>query len=165
MENYHAYYHRQAQGGGGLSGYHYPVYQGLAVQSGHGLGNILSAAFRLISPVLKSAGKAVLKQGASAGAKIVGDVLEGQSLKQAARQRAVEGGKALMNRAAFRSGLIPPPKKRKTVKKRSKVSKRRQSGKGRGRVKKSSGLRVLAAKRKSRGKKKKRKVALRDIFG
>lgn len=134
MDGYHAYYSHQAQGGGGI-GPTIPVYSGIGVQSGHGLGNILGAAFRMLSPAIKSVGKAVLRQGVATGSNILSDVIEGKSLKQAAKRRATEGGQALLNQALARSGLVPgppPSKKRKAVKKSRGGGRRRQSGRGRG---------------------------------
>ena len=89
------------------------MFHGIAVQHGRGLGNLLNAAFRMIAPGLKSAGKAVLKQGVSTGANILSDVLGGESLKSSAKRRAVEGGDALMGKALARAGLVPPPPKRR----------------------------------------------------
>lgn len=104
---YEQYYLRQSQGGGGI-----PVFHGVGVQQGRGLGNLLNAAFRMIAPGLKSVGKAVLKQGVSTGSSILGDVLSGESLKHSVKRRAAEGGDALMNKAFARAGLVPPASKR-----------------------------------------------------
>ena len=173
MESIHAYYSQQAQGGrgGGLAHTLLLVYAGIGVQAGHRLGNILGAAFRLLSPAIKTVGKAVLHQGTATGANILSDVIEGQPLKQSAKRRAAEGGQALVNQALARSGLIPGPppakKRKKTVKKGRKGGKSRQSGRGRRRVKRLPlRRRVLAKKRKPR-KKRRRTRTLRpqDIFG
>ena len=56
MDRYQAYYFHQAQGGSNGG----PVYIG--VQSGYGLGNILSAGFRLFSPMFKRVNKAFEQQ-------------------------------------------------------------------------------------------------------
>ena len=140
MDSYHSYYSHQAQGGGGGVGGRavpLPVYSGIGIQTGRGLGNILGAAFRMLSPAIKSVGKAVLRQGVATGSHILSDVIEGKSLKQAAKRRASEGGQALVNQALARSGLVPgppPAKKRKSVKKRRGGGQRRQLGRGRARV-------------------------------
>lgn len=134
---FHEYYYRQSVGGG------LPVFRGLQVQRGHGLGNLVNAAFRMILPGIKSAGKAVLRQGVATGANILSDVISGQSLKQAAKRRALESGETLMNRALARAGLVPGPAKkpprggRKTAGKRRKA----QSGSGRRGGRKRSGVR------------------------
>lgn len=172
MDSYHAYYSQQAQGGGGRGGLVHtplPVYAGIGVQAGHGLGNILGAAFRLLSPAIKTVGRAVLRQGATTGSHILSDVIEGRSLKQSAKRRAAEGGQALVNQALARSGLIPgppPAKKRKTVKKGRIGGKSRQSGRGRRRGKRLP-LRRSATAKKSKPRKKRRRNTLKpqDIFG
>ena len=90
---YEQYYYRQATGAG------LPVFRGVSVQRGHGIGNLLNAAFRAVTPVIKSAGKSILKQGVSTGANILNDVLGGESLKASAKRRAVQGGQTLVNNA------------------------------------------------------------------
>ena len=181
MDSYHSYYAHQAQGGGGgPGGVSIPVYSGIGIQTGRGLGNILGAAFRMLSPAIKSVGKAVLRQGVTTGSHILSDVIEGQSLKQAAKRRATEGGQALVNQALARSGLVPgppPSKKRKTVKKSRGGGKGRQLGRGRARVHLGSATRGsvkrVSRKRKSVvGRKKRRggakrigQVSPQDIFG
>ena len=176
MDSYDSYYARQAQGGGGGSVGIPEVYSGIGVQGGRGLGNILGAAFRMLSPAIKSVGKAVLRQGVATGSNILSDVIEGKSLKQAAKRRAAEGGQALVNQALARSGLVPgppPAKKRKSVKKRRGGGQRRQLGRGRARV-----HRLVRGGRATRSIKKKRGIKRRkgkrrggklsipqDIFG
>ena len=174
MNGYYSYYLQQAQGGGGGIGQTLPVYSGIGVQAGHGLGNLLGAAFRLLSPAIKSVGKAVLRQGVATGSNILSDVIEGQTLKQAAKRRAVEGGQSLMNQALARSGLVPgppppPTKRRNTVKKSRGGGKRRQSGRGRGRVnrlgRKTPVSRRKPKKRRTGGGGGRRSIRPEDIFG
>ena len=53
-------------------------------------------------PRLKSGGKYLLKEGAKTGMHLAQDVLSGQNLKSAAKQRAQEAGKRLFYQAVGR---------------------------------------------------------------
>ena len=55
---------------------------------GRGLGSLLSGLVRSAVPLLKSGGKALLKEGAKTGMQLAQYVLSGQNLKSAAKQRA-----------------------------------------------------------------------------
>lgn len=110
------YYIRQATGHG------LPVFSGVRTQRGHGLGNLLTSAFRVFLPVLKSTGKSVLKQGLSTGADILGDLVRGRSLKQAAKTRVKEGGSRLLKRAADALNTKKTIKKKKKKKRGSKAA-------------------------------------------
>ena len=59
---------------------------------GRGLGSLLSGLVLSAVPRLKSGGKSVLKEGAQTGMQLAQDVLYGQNLKSAAKQRAQEAG-------------------------------------------------------------------------
>lgn len=114
------YYHRQATGAG------LPTFQGLRVQRGSGLGGLLNAAFRAYAPALKRVGKAALRQGASAGAHILGDMLSGEStLGRSAKHRLMKGGKRFAKQAflgqvpAPLTGLLVPKRKKKSVQKKA----------------------------------------------
>ena len=91
MKNpYEDYYLQQA--GTGL-----PVFAGVRSQRGHGL---LSGLARMVIPLLKQGGKTLLKEGVRTGAHILGDVMSGQNLQAAARQRVKQGGQRLLQQAA-----------------------------------------------------------------
>lgn len=158
---YEAYYYRQATGAG------LPVFSGVSVQRGHGIGNLLNAAFRLIAPVIKSAGRGILKQGVNTGATILTDVLGGESLKQSAHRRAVEGGKNLMVKAlAARGRKMAGGPKRKAGRRGQKRRVKRaggQFGSGRPRKRKPSSRRRASAKRKVCRRKRASKSVV-DIF-
>ena len=131
---YEQYYYRQAYGSG------IPVFHGIAIQRGHGLGNLLNAGLRMLLPGIKSVGKAVLNQGLSTGANILSDVLGGESVKTAAKRRAVEGGQNLMNRALAQAGLVggsSPAKRRRT-------NRRKMVGRGLKRKRRSGGMKRRA---------------------
>ena len=86
---YDNYYSQQV--GSGL-----PVYGGVSVQRGHGLGSILGGLFRGALPILKGVGKAVGKQLIKSGLNVANDVVAGRNLKNSLKRRAREGASSLL---------------------------------------------------------------------
>ena len=102
---YEDYYQKQV--GHGL-----PVFIGGTSLRGRGLGSLLSGLVRSAVPLLKSGGKVLLKEGAKTGMQLAQDVLSGQNLKSATKQRAQEAGKRLFHQAVgrvLRGGAAAPP--------------------------------------------------------
>ena len=79
---YEDYYMQQS--GSGL-----PVFQGSRGQRGHGIGSVLSGLFRSAVPMLKRGLATFGKQALKSGLEILGDVTEGKSFKDSARDRIV----------------------------------------------------------------------------
>lgn len=79
---YEDYYLQQS--GTGL-----PVFQGSRGQRGHGLGSMLSGLFRSAVPMLKRGLATFGKHALKTGLEIAGDVVEGKSFKDSARDRIV----------------------------------------------------------------------------
>ena len=79
---YEDYYMQQS--GSGL-----PVFQGLRGQRGHGIGSVLSGLFRSAVPMLKRGLATFGKHALKTGLEIAGDVAEGKSFKDSARERIV----------------------------------------------------------------------------
>lgn len=73
-----------AQSGNGL-----PVFQGSRGQRGHGLGSMLSGLFRSAVPMIKRGLATFGKHALKTGLEIAGDVAEGKSFKDSARERIV----------------------------------------------------------------------------
>ena len=73
-----------AQSGNGL-----PVFQGSRGQRGHGLGSMLSGLFRSAVPMIKRGLATFGKHALKTGLEIAGDVSEGKSFKDSARERIV----------------------------------------------------------------------------
>lgn len=134
---YHQYYYRQAHGAG------LPVFQGIPIQRGHGLGNVLNAGFRMLLPTIKAAGKFALKEGLG---NVVTDVIKGAPLKKAVKNRTLQTGAKLLNRALAQVGMVGPRKARgrgrrrrqrqgvgaaRKGKKKAGAKRRVQSGRGR----------------------------------
>ena len=100
---YEDYYCSQA--GHGL-----PVFIGGRNIRGRGLGSLLGGIGRSLIPLLKSGGKALLKEGARTGMQVAHDVLSGQSVKSAMKQRAKQAGKRLFDQAVGQVvGRSAPP--------------------------------------------------------
>ena len=161
---YQQYYYRQAYGSGSL-----PVFHGVAIQKGHGLGNLLNAGLRMLLPGIKSVGKAVLSQGVDTGVNILSDVISGKSATTAAKRRALEGGENLMNRALAQVGLVgtsaPKKRRRKAV---GRGSRRGMYGAGLRGKKKTGGRRSQLSggvrRRKRAPAKRRRGVAKRRVI-
>lgn len=92
--DYESYYLNQV-GFGGI-----PVYRGLAVQRGSGLGNILSSAFKFAVPLLKKGATYIGKKLLSTGAKVATDVASGIPIKSALKSHSISAGKETLASAA-----------------------------------------------------------------
>ena len=88
------------RGKGGIS-----IYGGIHPygQGGNGLGGMFRSLFRTATPLLKTAakkvGKRLLSTGLDTGVQIAQDVMNGQSLKKAAKTRAKAAGKQFFSEA------------------------------------------------------------------
>ena len=103
---YEDYYRTQV--GHGL-----PVFIGGKSMRGLRLGYLLGGLFRSVVLLLKSGGKALLKEGAKSGMQLAQDVLFGQSLKTAAKRKAQEAGKRLFHQAVGKvTGAAAPTENR-----------------------------------------------------
>ena len=95
---YNQYYN--AQTGSGSS---YPVFQGDLYQHGYGIGGLLSGLFRniiptigrVVKPLIRSGGKALVKSAVRMGKNVAKDVIRGKSLKKVLRDNAKEELKQL----------------------------------------------------------------------
>jgi len=116
---YEDYYLRQS--GGGL-----PVFQGSRGQRGHGLGSMLSGFFRSAMPMIKRGLSTFGKHALQTGLEIAGDVSEGKSFKDSARDRIVPsilpGIKCFAEDEILRSQSGSG--KRRRIKKRAKKSRK-----------------------------------------
>ena len=105
-----------------------PIFVGNRFQRGHGLGNILGGLARMVVPILKQTGKAVLKEGIRAGSNILNDVGTGQNFKQSIKRRFKQSGVKLVKKAASAlergdpsfdvTPAQPPHKKRRRINKK-----------------------------------------------
>ena len=58
---------------------------------GYGLGGLFRSLGKIAKPMIKSGAKALGNNALTSGVNLLGDVLAGKSVKQAARTRALEG--------------------------------------------------------------------------
>ena len=121
-------------GGGGGGGRRY---------RGHGFGSLLAGIGRAVVPLLKKGGKALLKEGARTGLRVAQDVMSGQRLGSALKQRARQSGKRLLTQV-----LSPSPSRKQKRIKTKRTAQGKQSGRQR---------------RRQQPKKQQRRVT--DIFG
>ena len=62
-------------------------------QRGYGLGGIFASLFRGAVPLLKQGAKAVGKQMLSTGSQVLGDVIQGENIKESLKKRNTQGAK------------------------------------------------------------------------
>jgi hypothetical protein len=120
MNQIENYYMKQATG--------MPYFAGPAVQQGHGLGGIFGKLFRAVvplfkkaTPVLKSAAKTVAKEAARSGLNVISDVVDGESVQDALRNRSREGANRVVKKGVHR--LDKMIKGKKTIKRGRRVRK------------------------------------------
>ena len=112
---------------------------------GHGFGSLLAGIGRAVVPLLKKGGKALLKEGARTGLRVAQDVMSGQRLGSALKQRAGQSGKRLLKQV-----LSPSPSRRQKRIKTKRTAQGKQSGRQR-------------LRRRQQPKKKQQRMT--DIFG
>lgn len=62
-------------------------YSGARWQRGHGIGAVFRSLFRTMAPMVKTAGKRLLKSGLKTGVGLASDALRGRDMKQAVQHR------------------------------------------------------------------------------
>lgn len=105
-------------------GHGLPVFIGTRSQRGRGLGSFLSSVGRMVLPILKTGGKALLREGALTGMQVAQDALEGRNVKEAFRSRAADAGKRLLRGAV--SDVSASIKRRATPRQTSHKKKKRK---------------------------------------
>ena len=111
------------------SGSGVPVFAGSRGQRGHGLGSLLSGFFRSALPMLKRGLATFGKHALKTGLEIANDVVEGESVKEAAKRRVPEGIKRFATAENFinQSGSGRKRIRRKKSNNRKKTKKRKYS--------------------------------------
>jgi hypothetical protein len=115
---YHDYYIHQAREG-------YPVFAGRRYQRGHGLGSIFGGLFKAAMPLLKKGAKTLGRGALKTGLNIVGDVVQGRNIKQAAESQLKSIGQNLFQKAVDTVG--PPGQRAIKGPARRKKTRRRQT--------------------------------------
>jgi len=127
-----------------------PVFVGRRHQRGHGLAQTIGGLFKrfvvpLVAPHAKRIGKQILGNVAKTGMEVVGDVMEGRSVKEAVKERGLSGIKRtvgdIIHQSPFNNtdrSTLPPAKKPKSnlnpipkPKKSKKARKKTKSGRKR----------------------------------
>jgi hypothetical protein len=137
---YKQYYLNQA--GSGM-----PVFQGSRGQRGHGIGSVLGGLFRSGLPLLKRAGKQVLKSASN----IISDMAAGKKFSDVAFGHIAKGISSFANEEAGSDQSGGGRVRRARRRARSRITKRKRTSKKR--------------KRTSKKSNKRRKIVQSDIFG
>lgn len=176
---YRTYYTNQAKGqyGGTL-----PAFHGIQRQRGYGIGSFLKGLFRSAVPVLKAGAKSIGKTALASGMNLAQDYMDGKELKSASRSRALEAansltsqavnrarslinqkGKGIKRRASSKAVSSSRAKKKKTSTKKARQSSSRKKKSSRKVRQSNSSKKKGVSYKKTKARKKKK--ALRDIFG
>jgi hypothetical protein len=97
-------------------------FAGMPYQRGAGLGSVFASLFRAITPMAKSAAKALGKKALNAGLEVAADTLAGQNFKESLKTHAkalgqdvVHNVQTTLKRRMEGNGLGRRPKRAKTV--------------------------------------------------
>lgn len=120
--------HYNRQSGSGIA-----YYNGVPLQRGYGLGGIFRRLFRSALPFLIRGAKTVGKEALLAGTRVANDVLSGENLKSAAKQRTRESGRTLAQKAVIKAQSMLGSGKHKKKRKAPKLTISKRAKKVRGR--------------------------------
>ena len=102
MNNPYIRYYLEQQQGQGISVFRGSPWQMGHGQMGYGLGGLFRSIARSVMPMVKSGAKALGNIALKSGKNLLGDVLAGKNVKEAAKARAVEAANVAKNKAAER---------------------------------------------------------------
>ena len=103
MNNPYIHYHLEQQHGRGIPMFRGSFWQRRYGQKGYGLGGLFRSLGKIAKPMIKSGAKALGNIPLTSGMDLLGDVLAGKSVKQAARARALEGANVAKMQAIQRA--------------------------------------------------------------
>lgn len=112
--NYEDFFNTQT-GGGYFEGLRYQRGRG---QRGQGAGKVLSSIWRFLQPKLKSAGKALGKEGIDTGLRAVSAIAMGEKTKDVLKREAKEGARHLLRKASeklVQKGSGPRRKRKRSL--------------------------------------------------
>lgn len=133
-ENWDAFF--QAQIGGGY------YFEGIPyMQSGGGIGTILSTVMRFLLPIAKSVGREVGKEGLALGSRLLGEMAEGRNVQESIKR---EGRQSLGKLASKATSYLQE---------------------GQGRKKKKISQSIVGRRLRTVVPKKRAKVQRHDLFG
>lgn len=99
-----------------------PVYQGLPVQHGYGLGNFIASAFRRAVPLLKRGAMFLGRKLLNTGSKIVTDVASGIPVKTSVQSRGKDAARDVVINAADEIAKMTGNGHKRKCKRRRQVS-------------------------------------------
>ncbi|KAH7680351.1 hypothetical protein AAVH_41275 [Aphelenchoides avenae] len=100
----------QTGGGAYFTGFPYQrgsgaYFAGFPYQRGAGIGTVFGTIFRFLLPLIKSAGREIGREGLATGARILGNLSEGKSTRNAVVEETAQGLKNLINRSDPQAAL------------------------------------------------------------
>ena len=160
LGNPYIHYYLGQQDGRGM-----PVFRGSSWQrgygqTGYGLGGLFRSLGKIAKPMIRSGAKPLGNIALTSGVNLLGDVLAGKSVKQAARARALEGANAAKTQAIQRA-----QRDAQTGRGRSRSSRRSSKKRKASRIKRRAKKRKPSASATRRKPAKRARTSPRDIFG
>ena len=167
LGNPYIHYYLDQQHGRGM-----PVFRGSSWQrgygqTGYGLGGLFRSLGKIAKPMVKSRAKALRNIALTSGVNLLGDVLAGKSVKQAAKARALEGANAAKMQAIRAQRYAQTGRGRSISTGRGRSISTRRSTKKRkaSRTKRRAKKRKTSASATRRKPTKRARTSPRDIFG
>ena len=145
-------------------------------QQGYGLGGIFRSAGRYVSPILGEAGKIGVIAGADLVKNLLGDVIDGKSVKEAARKRGRQAGKqslSLTGERAIQAIQAPKatpkatkrPRSQSAGTKKTKAKKSQKGGRKRKKSQKGGGRKRKKSQKGGKRKKVKGRIGRKKAVG
>ena len=161
LGNPYIHYYLGQQDGRGM-----PVFRGSSWQrgygqTGYGLGGLFRSLGKIAKPMINSGAKALGNIALTSGVNLLGDVLGGKSVKQAARTRALEG----YANAAKMQAIQRAQRYAQTGRGHSRSSRRSAKKRKASRTKRRAKKRKPSASATRRKPTKRARTSPRDIFG
>ena len=160
LGNPYIHYHLGQQDGRGMSVFRGSSWQRGYGQTGYGLGGLFRSLGKIAKPMIKSGAKALGNIALTSGVNLLGDVLAGKSVKQAARARALEGANTAKMQAIQRAQRYA-----QTGRGRSRSSRRSTKKRKASRTKRRAKKRKASASATRRKPTKRARTSAQDIFG
>ena len=166
MGNPYIHYYLGQQDGRGMPVFKGSSWQRRYGQTGYGLGGLFRSLGKIAKPMIKNGAKALGNIALTSGVNLLGDVLAGESVKQAARTRALEGANAAKMQAIQRAQRYAQTGRgRSRSNRRSRSSRRSTKKRKASRTKRRAKKRKASASATRRKPTKRARTSPRDIFG
>ena len=123
MNNPYTRYYLEQQQGRGMGVFRGSPWQMGHSQVGYGLGGLFRSVARSVMPIVKSGAKSLGNIALNSGASLLGDVLAGKNLKEAAKTQAREAANTARDKAVRKLQTMSQTGNGKRPKKRGKKRK------------------------------------------